>query len=397
VRFGPGETLDPLGNRTAFDLSPYPTGDSGQYYSPPQPRTSTSSPPPQVELAYYSDPAPVLGASAPSVTVPPKSFLSKKAKVEDGDEVNEKYDTFAPRSGVPPHQRVSKYGGSYSAPTSARNSPVLSPYSVGAGHSSGAVAVDDIPTFDISEESKTAPASGIPGQDVEKAGPGLIATREAQELIRQHTRRGGRFADRFRRPAVEDQRMPEMLSGYNTPMENRHADYIPRPEHMHGGVLGNLLKLYHQDGQETRPLNGNHSAAPSISSQSGRTTPKWYTKSANTSSTSLGSFLAATGAQTAATAGGTAITAARVNRPKLKHRPHSGGIIDKFKSIPRLNTFEEETRVCRTFYCCSFRIRLIVHWLDHRPYRIAVATTEVHPQDLQSTHAFRRSYAQNGG
>ncbi|KAI5793060.1 hypothetical protein EDC01DRAFT_630061 [Geopyxis carbonaria] len=333
VRFGPGEALDQLNNRTAFNLrdvnsSENLVDDPESYYL--QSPVQTTSP------ETYNP---------PRITMPPRAFSYTSDKDEEL-ELNEKYDQFGTHDDIAPQER--KYGGSQSAPSSAQNSPTLNAFSVGVGQAQGAVPVDDIPLLTIGGNPtnvKSQDGGDIHRQSTAQDRPKVIATREAHDLVRQHTRRGGILGGKLGPPPNPTEPM-EPVSGYATPTPFRHGDYVKRPEQYRGGVLGSLLSLYNnpQTGELPRHGHSHNISASNIQSpnSSGRTTPKWYSKSANASTSSLGGLLAASGSALMAPAAG---TSARRERPKLKHRPHSGGgLADKLKQFSRPN-LEEEIRI----------------------------------------------------
>jgi hypothetical protein len=347
VRFGAGEAVDQSGNRTAFNLrdsgSPSELGLLTTISNPGSPiqinldsyfatgRNGDSSNPP-------NPPAIITDPVRSSLPAPPRSVY-KKPRFDEADELNEKYDDFQPKN-----ERTSKYGGSFSAPNSARSSPTLNAFSVGAGQAQGAVPVEDIPMLNIHGNPVSTPGNQNGNAEVEK--PNVTATTEAHDLVRQHTRRGA--PSRFYAPKVN-----QPQSGFSTPVEHGHGDYVEKPEQFRGGVLSSLLTLYNNTSNtsNTSDTSRGHKPTPSIASTSasGRTTPKWYSKSANNSTTSLGSLLAATG-----TANATAMLGAppnavapgigREKRPRLGARSHSGGLVDKLKNMSRTN-LDQEIRV----------------------------------------------------
>jgi hypothetical protein len=351
VRFGPGEAVDQSGNRTAFNIrdsgSPSEYGllttisnpsspiqiNLDSYFATDRNGDSSNSANPPDPPAIITDP--VRNPVRATLPAPPRSVY-KKPRFDEADELNEKYDDFQPRS-----QRTSKYGGSFSAPNSARSSPTLNAFSVGAGQAQGAVPVEDIPMLNIHGNPISTPGNKT-GNTTEVEKPNVTATTEAHDLVRQHTRRGA--PSRFYAPKVN-----QPQSGFSTPIEHGHGDYVEKPEQFRGGVLSSLLTLYNNSSSSS-DIRG-HKPTPSIASTSasGRTTPKWYSKSANNSTTSLGSLLAATGTANATAMLGAPPTAVapglgRKERPRLGARSHSGGLVDKLKNMSRTN-LDQEIRV----------------------------------------------------
>jgi hypothetical protein len=352
VRFGNGEALDLLGNKTSFDLRDANSlGESSCLASV----TST-----QIDLQRYFTESPehissidgsssLTPTSRTSISVPPRIFTYKKPIIDEDEELNEKYDDFAPRDNMSPQERVARLGGSYSAPNSAPSSPTLEVFSVGAGGAQGAVAVD-IPLLCLANQ--TSATTGDQGDAIAPDRPKVLATREAHDLVRQHTRRGSPVGGRFIHSGLSESKIDEPTPGYETPITPRHGDYVKKPEQFRGGVLGSLLTLYNNpNGHETRQGHRPTGSTGSLPA-SGHSTPKWYSKSANDSTTSLGGLLAASGKTMVAPAAGAAVGiggvpvvgAGRRERPRLKHRPHSGGFVGKLKSLSRSN-LEEEIRV----------------------------------------------------
>ncbi|KAF8545474.1 hypothetical protein BDD12DRAFT_721796 [Trichophaea hybrida] len=353
VRFGNGEALDLLGNKTSFDLR---DANSPGGSSRPTSVTPTEIYP-QRYLIESPEPIPGIDGSssiAPtprtSISVPPRTFTYKKPVIDDEEELNEKYDYFAPRDNLSPQERVARLGESYSAPNSVPGSPTLDAFSVGAGGAQGAVAVD-IPLLSLTgQESATGDQEGVINPD----RPKVLATREAVDLVRQHTRRESPAGGRFMQAGLSESKLDEPLPGYETPITPRHGDYVRKPEQFRGGVLGSLLTLYNNPNEHETRQGHRHTRSTGSLPASGRSTPKWYSKSANNSSTSLGGLLAASGktmvtpvAGGAVVGTGPVVGVGRRERPKPKHRPHSGGFVDKLKSLSRQNLAEE--------------IRIIVH------------------------------------
>lgn len=341
VRFGSGEALDNLNNRYTFNLrSPDESPESNRTQqphhsiaqTPPITLTSPNTSPSgrtYTQAEYFQLPIDVDNIDA---SIHDKAFVPKTPPraysfgQDDELEMNEKYDQFhMEKEQLSAKERAARLSkiGSFSAPNSAHTSPVLNPikYSVGAAHIQGGVPVDDIPLLDLGEDV----GAGEKKQD----RPKVAVTKEASDLVRQHTQRGIRsFTAR-----VGTGDTIEPRSGAVTPVAHQHEDYVRQPEQFRGGILSNLLKLYNP--HERSHHHSHHGYSNSIASTtgsppaSGRTTPKWYNKSANTSTASLG-LLVASGSALATPAAG---TQGKGGRPKPKHRPHSGGISGAIKNF----------------------------------------------------------------
>ncbi|PWW78311.1 DUF1212-domain-containing protein [Tuber magnatum] len=320
VRFGSGEVLDVQNNRHTFNLqSPEDHQDSDSDNTVPGspvvktlPITLTSSnisPSDRINACteYFGPPIDITDTPTrnptPPLEMPPRAFSFNS---NNGDlELNERHDKFAENDRLSSQERAARLRriGSHSAPSSARNSPTLTAYSVGAGRAHGGVPVDDIPLLDLGN------APPLDYNDPTKTERNKISViREAHELVIQHTTRGVTLLNgRSRVGGVETpDHAPE--SGTVTPVAHQHEGYVQPPSQYRGGVLGSLLKLYNPPGNHENHYG--HECRSSMGStgsptSSGRTTPKWYNKSANTSTTSLRGLLAASGVAPAAPAGPT--------------------------------------------------------------------------------------------
>ncbi|KAF8467274.1 hypothetical protein BDZ91DRAFT_657163 [Kalaharituber pfeilii] len=170
--------------------------------------------------------------------------------------------------------------GSYSAPVSSQTSPIASP--VGSpealprsGAAPGRNSINmEIPPLDL-EKGQIMDNS----LDEEKeCRPQPTATTEAHKLVRAHTQRLSQAP--ARRKSIKD-----LDSGATTPIEGKTG---PSHEQIRSGVLSSLLKLYNHQHGSTHSSSSTVAGSPSAS---GRSTPKWYSKSANNSATSLVSGL----------------------------------------------------------------------------------------------------------
>ncbi|CCX33845.1 hypothetical protein FPQ18DRAFT_31596 [Pyronema domesticum] len=356
LRFGTGEALDPMGNKTAFNLRDSTSGESSR-------PTITTTPAPISDVPSYftSPPSPVTNPGGtpvssqfpniPRISLPPRAYSGatnyKKPAVDDDEEMNEKYDSFFGNDEMSQEERMAKLG-SYSAPNSAPSSPTLGSFSVGQG-GRNTVSID-VPILDIGSAAAAA-LDDLSGSDKEK--PKVTATREARDLVRQHTRRygipPGGFGQRHHSTLSEATTLNEQPSGFNTPMVTQHADYVEEPMQYRGGVLGTLLTLYNNPNNGPEPGRSTHKQQASVSTMgtsnsgpvSGRSTPKWYNKSANTSTTSLGGLLAASNSGQGIAG---SILSGKGGRPKMK-RNHSSGIVDKLKNSLARPNLDQEIRI----------------------------------------------------
>ncbi|KAK9452400.1 uncharacterized protein V1518DRAFT_370161 [Limtongia smithiae] len=138
-------------------------------------------------------------------------------------------------------------------------------------------------------------------QRLVESGEANQMTEEARQLVRAHTLTATQAAAASKAHGADGFMVePELHSGQQTPVERE--DYVPAPSHVKGGVLSSLLKLYneaHPSAAQSRvsfdQYGGPSNYAPSVGNgdmspvPSGRTTPtrKWYSRSANASTSSL--------------------------------------------------------------------------------------------------------------
>ncbi|KAK9241150.1 hypothetical protein V1525DRAFT_393833 [Lipomyces kononenkoae] len=183
--------------------------------------------------------------------------------------------------------------GTQSAPGSATGSPVLD----------GRGGIDNgnqhIPDLDLGKLEKLDGLSSLPN-----ASTADQLHEVARQLVRAHTLKSGTGApgagsvDNF---MVESEPIP---SGQQTPVERE--DYVPPPTHVKGGILSSLLKLYndqqhqqshHQHSSSRTSLDPYGSGATTPPVMSGATTPtrKWYSRSANASTSSLAGLIVGSG------------------------------------------------------------------------------------------------------
>lgn len=227
--------------------------------------------------------------------------------------------------------------GSYSAPVSAQTSPISTPrisFEEGlrdeAAHQPGRV-------FDTApRDLEKGILIELPIPDACKEDrPRPTATTEAHKLVRAHTQRSHAFRWERKKPAKD------LESGALTPTEGETG---PTHEQIRAGVLSSLLKLYnHQDPMP----NCQSSSAPGSPTVSGRSTPKWYNKSANNSVSSLLSLglmgssqtLMAAGTPSSSRAGSP--TGIRTQKHKKRNSGGLSGMLSKMKHPPKSNIADE--------------------------------------------------------
>lgn len=336
VRFGSGEALDELGSRTAFQLPEIHSPESSRTVQrrvpstdryAPNPRSTGTDSPRQIFQSPVGTPRSSVDAERlmnypEPISVPAKSFGGYKAvRIDDLERqaATESGNPFIDPNSAPASPEIRPvYGGSLSEPNSARSSPTLQGYIR--------------PNVALGEVNEEGLRSQIDGNFI---------TKEADMLVRNHTQR--HYDSHLRNRELRSYVDREEYSGYNTPVIPEHPDeYVPKPKQYRHGVLGSLLTLYQDEGRG----RGSRGTTPT---SSGRTTPKWYSKSANSSVVSHAQLLAATGAALGGAAlGGAALGSAalpavgtRTPRPRLKHRPHSGTFAEKIKYLSRPNVGEE--------------------------------------------------------
>lgn len=329
VRFGSGEALDALNNRSTFNLRS-PNQSPGLSRTPKHPPLAASRFGRIHSQAGYSQ-SPI-DVDRLNLSIQKGEFAQETPLgaygLGDGDELGMggNYDQLhESKENLSVKQRAARLSktGSFSAPSSVQTSPVLSPFnlpSIGASQVQEVVPVDIIPLLDLGEDFEITDTSKKP-----TARSKTAVTKEASDLVRQHTQRGNKPL-RAQADAGD--------AGAAQPLDQ-----------FRGGILGSLLKLYnppHHEGSRNHPHHGysNSMASTVVRSPtaSGRTTPKWYSKSANTSTTSLGGLLTASGSVLATPAVG------KNGRPKGKHWPHYSGVVGAIKTFSGKSS-EEEIKV----------------------------------------------------
>lgn len=302
----------------------------------------------------------------------------RNAEHVHGDLPLREYDSGSPTTGF---ARVpTKYGRERELPTSPlsrETTPVMS----------GATGKGDIPLMDLDDDHKRRGRSnsggyrngGLDSDGSHSSDDGLTeedkkkkkadrkkrksASAEAYKLVRAHTMHENRSTVSLpRSPSPRPDLIEQGLeSGRVTPVDERDADWVPRPEHYRGGVLSSLLKLYNQPPPEEKKhhryssLGGASSGATSPAT-SGQNTPrqkaaKWYNqKSASTTTLAnlieASSQLAAHGAANSKagdgsgtnTPGGSAEAKSkgpRAKRPGMHARQPSNGIEKVYDKLKR--------------------------------------------------------------
>ncbi|KAG9246780.1 hypothetical protein BJ878DRAFT_478016 [Calycina marina] len=179
------------------------------------------------------------------------------------------------------------------------------------------------------------------------------ATSEAHSLVRAFTKK-----HRSNPSASSIGQMSGLTSGQVTPSEEKSFDeYQPRPQQFRGGVLSDLLKLYHKTPAYDSRAHSRNSSVESLGStvisggSSGNATPKmkhakWY-KQKNQSQDTLAGLIEASAKLASASASPAAAmtpTAKRLSRPGMGARTSSGKLMGAAmnKTRPRL---EEEIRI----------------------------------------------------
>lgn len=358
VHFGSGEALDDLNNRHTFNLRS-PNESPGLDQQPPPPTVtrvpSIAFTPHSISQCGHMYPHTEYFQSQIDVDsldahIQEKAFVPKTplgvSSLESGNEqgISNKYNQFHKSEQLSAKEKATRLSkiGSFSAPSSTQTSPALNPINpciFGAGQIQEGVPVDVIPLLDLGGDVEATDTYKNTG-----AQPKTIVNKEAFDLVRQHTQRGIRPPQA--RASAEDTVDPSF--GAVTPTARRHEDYVQSPDHFRGGILGSLLKLYNPPHHEGSRNHSHHGYSNSIASTvagsptaSGWTTPKWHNKSANTSTTSLGGLLAASGSILATPAVG---VYGKSSRPKAKHWPNCGGVVGAIKTFSG-KSLEEEIKV----------------------------------------------------
>ncbi|CCJ31031.1 unnamed protein product [Pneumocystis jirovecii] len=140
----------------------------------------------------------------------------------------------------------------------------------------------------------------------------------------------------------------DMSDGMDSEDTAAHASDETVSSHFRGGVLSYILKLYHSENQYSGRQCSNTPPG------TGRSTPKWNSKSANSSSTSLSALLA-TSSATVALPGllslqgfqreDSASGLSRMMRPFYRTRKHSSGIATAIKHSFSRSRLEDEIRI----------------------------------------------------
>ncbi|KAK4506818.1 hypothetical protein PRZ48_000551 [Zasmidium cellare] len=248
---------------------------------------------------------------------------------------------------------------SYSAPASRRSSPTR-------GRGIPSLRMDDIPLKDFNDDKSEASDKEddhLPPLQRQRKASQL----EAFNLVRRHTSARDTLTSK---PSSGDI-SSGTRSGAVTPTEEQKfymEDYQPKPKEYRGGILGSLLKLYHDEQQpggpgmpkaHIRTGSGGHSALSSPAHSppsSGATTPTshWYShKSKNQSTSSLATLIGTSSAIGSPAVSGLGEQVSQrlkeqqqeqAKRPGMGKRSRSGGALAAFNrmSKPRL---QEEYKI----------------------------------------------------
>ncbi|KAK7207856.1 hypothetical protein BZA70DRAFT_253775 [Myxozyma melibiosi] len=185
--------------------------------------------------------------------------------------------------------------GSRSAPNSRSTSPVREK----SGHDDDNNNNNNVTQIRIEPPSPIARDDAGQTIDLEKVNRSLALdndelTETARQLVHAHT---GNLSSMETTPGegfMVENDLNDLQSGQVTPVE--HDEYVPPPSHVKNGILSSLLRLYnnHDPGANSSRVSldttiNSHPSTP----PSGRTTPtrKWYSRSANASTSSLAGLM----------------------------------------------------------------------------------------------------------
>ncbi|EMR11573.1 hypothetical protein PNEG_00017 [Pneumocystis murina B123] len=200
-------------------------------------------------------------------------------------------------------------------------------------------------TFSVPEEfeqcvpkpsNKQASAASSKKKTGKKRGREIYSlTKYAYDLVRSHLR-------------GESYRQKKILKGSDISDDSTRipGEDTTQASGFRGGVLSHLLKLYNSDNIHFNRQNINITPPGT-----GRSTPKWHSKSTNSSSTSLSALLA-TSSATVALPGllnihrddsGSGLS--KSSRPPYKLRKHSSGLANAIKHSLSRSRLEDEIRI----------------------------------------------------
>ncbi|KAI5797462.1 hypothetical protein DFH27DRAFT_526226 [Peziza echinospora] len=186
--------------------------------------------------------------------------------------------------------------GSFSAPVSANTSPIASPMHspvIGSGNGSGSPIETpfNVPVSDLDLEKglghgEIIESSHDPERELtsEATRQHTTDTTEAHNLVRAHTQKKVTRALWKKKGDKKGDKTHTRDKDVRVSIEPCESQRDSSDGLMRGGVLSSLLKLYNNGPMES-------SSMEPPSQRSGRATPKWYTKSANSSTTSLATGL----------------------------------------------------------------------------------------------------------
>ncbi|KTW29416.1 hypothetical protein T552_01367 [Pneumocystis carinii B80] len=187
----------------------------------------------------------------------------------------------------------------------------------------------------VPKTSSKQVSSGSPKKKAGKrrGGEFYSLTKYAYDLVRSHLR-------------GESYRQKKVLKGTDISEDSTRisGEDTTQTSGFRGGVLSHLLKLYNSDNMH---FNRQNITPPGT----GRSTPKWHSKSTNSSSTSLSALLA-TSSVTVAVPGllnihrddsGSGLS--RLSRPPYKLRKHNSGLANAIRHSLSRSRLEDEIRI----------------------------------------------------
>lgn len=315
VRFqSGGESLDQQNHREIFDVTRGVSSQSVKEGKKPM-RGARPDPPPKplglsiIQPLDSNSPFPLVDATSaditeaprpgkvrPSIMRPPSGdaaiFGLNPLPSDEGQEQDDK--KAAEKAASQRHawkraERVSRETGSHSAPGSKTSSPFSSAPSSPRLPPQRPINLEDWPAeklkqrtkYGIDDDSDEETDEYSPDdRSAKKRLPKNPFLKAAARFIRHHT--SGDVC------GLSDVRVPpiDLRSGHNTPVYEQESElYVPKPKAYRDGFLSSILKLYHQESEDS--INDTsrlvESGAPSPLS-SGQSTPKqrqhdkWYQK-----------------------------------------------------------------------------------------------------------------------
>lgn len=288
------------------------------------------------------------GASTSQVTAPEEA-------IEGPDDASRAARQASARLAFERGKQLERDELSYSAPASRRSSPTRKAFP--------SLRLDDIPLRDLNDDKSEASDKEddhLPPLQRQRKASQL----EAFNLVKRHTSARDALTSKGSAGDVT----PGTRSGAVTPTEEQKyfmEDYQPKPKEYRGGILGSLLKLYHDDQHPGDPgmpkahirsnSGGGYSAMSSPAQSppsSGATTPTshWYSyKSKNQSASSLATLIGSSSAagSPAVSGLGEQVSARlkeqqeQARRSGMGKRSRSGGAFAAFNRMSRPRLQEE--------------------------------------------------------